>query len=678
MNRGSATSSSARSVRAALVASLLIAASVVGVAAAPVVLAAGAQPLSTGLDADGQLGNGVASSRRTPGSVSVPATMVAIAAGRQHAYALDDTGRIWAWGDNSRGAVGDGTNTDRQTPVRLALTNVVQVEAGHYHGIALRADGTVWTWGFGNLGQLGLGTTGNRNSPVQVPGLSGIAAVAAGRDMSYAVRSNGTMMAWGNNSFGEVGDGTTTRRTSPVAVVGLTNVVEVAGGRDHALVVRSNGSMWAWGANERGQVGNGSTANRLTPVEVLGGSVAHVDAGAEHSLAVMTNGTVRAWGRGQRGQLGLGTTSNQTTPTVVPGLSGIVEVGDGRDHSFAMNAAGAVWAWGNNDEGQLGDGTTTRRLSPVRINALSGIVAAQGGRAMTIFLPGASADPDVTPPSVPGKPNVTSTVAGRADVTWEASTDDRATSLTYSVYRDGGGTPIGTVLGGTSGIISYADNGLAGGSVHTYRVRASDGVNQSGLSPTSDPVTIAEGGGGGALLGDDFSGGLAGWSTTGAFNLDPSTGSTAAPSARVAVAGSRAQGRRSLSTPATNVSAAVDVRVASISGSAKYTLMKLRTSGGSSVAHVEVSSSQGLFVRADVAGPRFNVGRTLSFGSWHRLTLCVDVGPSGSLTLGLDGTEIGSWNANTGSQPVATLQLGDTAVRTATVNWDDVLVTEQP
>ena len=665
-------------MQTALFAVIALAASAVGLAApAPVALAAGAQPLSTGLDADGQLGNGAASSRLTPGSVSVPATMVAIASGREHAYALDDSGRIWAWGDNSRGAVGDGTSTDRPTPVRLALTNVRQVEAGHYHGIALRTDGTVWTWGFGRLGQLGLGTTGNQSAPVQVPGLAGIVAVAAGRDMSYAVRSNGTMMAWGNNSFGEVGDGTTTRRTSPVAVVGLTDVVEVAGGRDHALVVRSNGSMWAWGANSRGQVGNGSTANRLTPVQVLSGSVAHVDAGAEHSVAVMTNGTVRSWGRGQRGQLGLGSTSNRTTPTAIPGLSGIVEVGDGRDHSFAMNAAGDVWAWGNNDVGQLGDGTTTRRLSPVRIDALSGVVAAQGGRGMTIFLPDANGDPDVTAPSVPGKPNAASTIAGRADVSWQASTDDRASSLTYSVYRDGGGTAIGTVVAGTSGIISYADTGLAGGSVHTYRVRASDGINQSALSPTSDPVTIAEGGGGGGpLLDDDFSGGLAGWSTTGAFDLDTSTGSTAAPSARVALAGNSAQGRRSLSATATNSCSAVDVRVTNISGSAKYTLMKLRTSGGSSVARVEVSSSQRLFVRADVAGPRFNVGRTMSFGSWHRLTLCVDVGPSGSLTLDLDGTRIGSWNANTGNQPVATLQLGDTAARTATVNWDDVLVTQ--
>ena len=105
--------------------------------------------------------------------------MVQIASGREHAYALDDSGRIWAWGDNRRGAVGDGTSTDRPTPVRLSLTDVAEVEAGHYHGIARRNDGTVWTWGYGALGQLGLGTTNNRTAPVQVPGITDAVAVAA-------------------------------------------------------------------------------------------------------------------------------------------------------------------------------------------------------------------------------------------------------------------------------------------------------------------------------------------------------------------------------------------------------------------------------------------------------------------------------------------------------------------
>ena len=171
------------------------------VVVAPVrpVLAAGT-PQSTGLNADGQLGNGTTANRSTPGPLAGLPNIVQIASGREHGYALDGSGRIWAWGDNPKGQVGDGTLQDRPTPVQIGagLGTFVQVEAGHYHGIALHANGTVYTWGYGNIGQLGLGTTNNRRAPVQVPGLSGIKEVAAGRDMSYAVAAaDGSVWAWG-------------------------------------------------------------------------------------------------------------------------------------------------------------------------------------------------------------------------------------------------------------------------------------------------------------------------------------------------------------------------------------------------------------------------------------------------------------------------------------------------
>ena len=378
----------ARRVTAVAVAALVASALSV---ASPFVATAGAAaavPLSTGSNAFGQLGNSAASNRTTPGAVSVPAA-VAIASGRDHGYALDEGGAVWAWGENGYGQIGDGTTIDRRTPVKLSLTNVVAIEAGHYNGIALRSDGSVWTWGYGALGQLGLGTTSNRTAPTQVPGLSGVSQVASGRDMSYAIRTNGTVVAWGSNALGEVGDGTTTRRLSPVAVDGLTGIVEISGGRNHALARNAAGTVWAWGDNQYGQIGDGTTTRRLAPVQVFASGVRHVDAGAHHSVAVRNDGVVLTWGRGYRGQLGLGNTANRSAPAVVPGLSGMVEIGDGRDQSFAINAAGEVWAWGQNAAGQLGDGTTTVRSSPVKLS-LTGVIAAQSGSEHTLFLPASS------------------------------------------------------------------------------------------------------------------------------------------------------------------------------------------------------------------------------------------------------------------------------------------------
>ena len=642
--------------------------------------AAGVAPLTVGLNSDGQLATGNTTARTAPGPTTGLADSVAIASGREHAYSLTDTGRIRAWGDNSRGAIGDNSTVDRPTPVLLGLTDVVQVEAGHYHGVALRSDGTVWTWGYNGLGQLGLGNTATRRVPTQVGGLTGITQVAAGRDMTYAVGAGGIVWAWGSNAGGEVGDGTTVRRLAPVQVTGLANVVELAGGRNHALARLSDGSLWAWGANDFGQLGTGTTVRSLVPIRVITSGVRHVDSGAEHSLAVMIDGTVRAWGRGQRGQLGLGTTSTRTSPTVVSGLPSIVEVGDGRDQSFALTVGGDVWAWGMNDLVQLGDGTTTNRLVPTRITALSGIVAAQGGRGMSVFLPalGVPPDPDTVPPSAPGQPSGASTVAGQANLTWAAATDDRATSLAYAVLRDGGATPIATVTAGVTGTVNFIDTGLEPGSVHTWSVRAFDGVNTGPTSPVSEPITIAEAQGGEVLLQTDFGTGLVGW--TGATNIavDSSVGSPgdAPPSLRVQISNAAGTARRALASTTTAACTEVDLRIAALSGTTNYSALKLRSSNGASFARVWVLPSRQLAVRADITGTQFNAGASITLGTWYRIGLCSTIGAQGSLSLVVDGVTVGSWTANTGTSPFAAVQIGDNDPRTATVNWDRLVVVE--
>jgi len=64
--------------------------------------------------------------------------------------------------------------------VQLAITGIVSVAAGNAHTIALRNDGTVWSWGSNGVGQLGDGSVTERLTPVQVSGLAGVTAIAAG------------------------------------------------------------------------------------------------------------------------------------------------------------------------------------------------------------------------------------------------------------------------------------------------------------------------------------------------------------------------------------------------------------------------------------------------------------------------------------------------------------------
>jgi alpha-tubulin suppressor-like RCC1 family protein len=86
---------------------------------------------------------------------------------------LKSDGTVWSWGNNMFGQLGDGSTTDRYTPVQVSgLVSVTALGGRGYHSLAIKSDGSVWTWGLNGDGQLGDGTTRNSSVPVQVIGLS--------------------------------------------------------------------------------------------------------------------------------------------------------------------------------------------------------------------------------------------------------------------------------------------------------------------------------------------------------------------------------------------------------------------------------------------------------------------------------------------------------------------------
>lgn len=132
--------------------------------------------LSWGYDGLGQLGSGNGDLRKQPEPVVLPGPAVAIAAGSDHALALLADGRVFAWGDNSLGQLGAGSLDDAiVTPVAVAGpmgADVVAIGAGWSHSLALDASGRVWAWGSNTSGQLGDGTQLDRRTPVQVQGVN--------------------------------------------------------------------------------------------------------------------------------------------------------------------------------------------------------------------------------------------------------------------------------------------------------------------------------------------------------------------------------------------------------------------------------------------------------------------------------------------------------------------------
>jgi alpha-tubulin suppressor-like RCC1 family protein len=411
------------------VAGQLTSAAVAGGGDHSVALTDGGDVWAWGYNGYGQLGDGTVTQRLTPVRVSLLTGVSGIAAGPSHSLARTTDGTLWAWGYNGHGELGDGTTTQRTTPVPVpGLSGVVSMDGGQYHSVAAMSDGTVWAWGYNTNGQLGDGTTTQRTSPVQVGAVSGVVVVSAGSAHTLAVKSDGTVWAWGYNGYGQLGDGTTTQRLSPVQVAGLTDVVAVAGGQYHSMAVKSDGTVWAWGYNGYRQLGDGTTAQRLTPVRVVGlTDVAAVASGHSHSYALRSDGTVWAWGYNAYGQMGDGTMTQRLTPVPVGTLPAIGAIGAGDNYGLAIGVDRSAWAWGNNSNGQLGDGTHLTRPTPVKI--------AEAGFAWM------TATPVLTPASGSYSPNesfqVTVTVAS-AGATIHYTLDGMVPDETSPTVASGG------------------------------------------------------------------------------------------------------------------------------------------------------------------------------------------------------------------------------------------------
>lgn len=329
----------------------------------------------------GQVGDGSGTDRYSPVAVTGTDELVAVAAGESHSLVVHRSGTIYAFGRNQFGQLGDGTTDHRYTPVAvLNISTAVAVAGGEAHSLAADASGNVWTWGRNQYGQLGDGTTNTRHFPQIISGVSNVVAVAAGQYHSLALKADGTVWAWGRNYYGQLGDGTTIDRHSPVQIQDLDNVVAIACGFDHSLAVKADGTVWAWGRNLYGALGDGTQTDRSTPVQVrdMSNAIA-VAAGEYHSLALMSNGTVWAWGRNLHGQLGDNTNTDRYTPVQVVNLTDAVAIGAGEDHSLAVRADGTARAWGRNTYGQLGDGTTDSRKVPVAVSGLTDAILIAGG-----------------------------------------------------------------------------------------------------------------------------------------------------------------------------------------------------------------------------------------------------------------------------------------------------------
>ena len=301
-----------------------------------------------------------------------------VSTGGFHSCGVTTDGRAYCWGGNDKGQLGNGTidvwHTAGKAPSAVVGgLRFSHVSAGYEHSCGVTTDDRVYCWGFNFWGQVGDGTKGEDNwrlTPTAVAGGRRFRQVRAGWSHTCAITRSDVAFCWGYNGNGQLGDGTTTTagRATPVRVLGGLQWRQLGGGAEHTCGVTQSDQVYCWGLNDRGQLGNGTTGRRLKPVPVSGGrQFQQVDAGGFHTCAVSTANLAYCWGLNFEGALGDGTTIERLTPGAVAGLRRFDHLNAGAYHTCGVTMAGRGFCWGSNDQGQLGDGTLTRRLTPVRL-----------------------------------------------------------------------------------------------------------------------------------------------------------------------------------------------------------------------------------------------------------------------------------------------------------------------
>jgi alpha-tubulin suppressor-like RCC1 family protein len=275
--------------------------------------------------------------------------IVQVAAGQENSVALSDQGTVYTWGNYLGHAQYETTFGRAKLPALVVeqngapLQNIVQISSGRDFALALAADGRLFSWGKNYKGQLGNGAivpeSERPNSYATLvvgasgSALTGIRSVAASYNFAVALAEDGTVYTWGSNGAAQLATGdlsidyTAPELVAPRAYAAqarnaandgvLSGIRAISTGGGQVQVLDEAGTVWSWGQNLNGELGDGAGRPR---------------------------GNVGALPAAVVGEGGSGT------------LSGIISIASGYGHALALKADGTVLLWGDNDKYNLGQG----------------------------------------------------------------------------------------------------------------------------------------------------------------------------------------------------------------------------------------------------------------------------------------------------------------------------------
>ena len=360
--------------------------------------------------------------------------IVQISEGTDHILMLGESGRVYSYGTNTYGQLGDGTLTPRQggisTAVKIGqgnvLENVKEISAGDKYSIAVTTDGKVYVFGINGTQQLGfnndIDTGGIQESGYAIlkEDVTDIVRVSGGYVHTSVYRVDGNVYTWGEGTDGELGNGANSsypeeqlvgkniiKTDKDEIIVEVEETADLTAWINYfnlftekkstftyevldsslALVDVNSGSLMGLAPGRTTIIVNETGTDNIAVVKLLvldkgtkpsNMSISiepQVETAGTHTVMLKVDGTVWSYGLNTYGEFGNGTTNNSDEPVKASFPVGtiITKVAAGEYHNLALDSNGNVWVWGRNNYYQLGNTNTSNVVTPTRLTSISNV-----------------------------------------------------------------------------------------------------------------------------------------------------------------------------------------------------------------------------------------------------------------------------------------------------------------
>ena len=298
--------------------------------------------------------------------------VISVAAGRWHNLALVNDRSVWAWGDNKFGQLGLDHFETRGIPQKIVSLDgrcTCSIHCGSWHSATISESGKMFIWGKNTFGQVGDGTVRTRNHPYLNPTLRSVGKVRTcglGADHSVVVMVTNLVYSFGRGDKGQLGlpkiddyhadllkqEGKASFKIQvlPAEIVDLTNcnICQVTAGDTHTLALSVFGEVWSFGGSDFGQLGHGNIVDIRLPTPILPqrhnipANIRHVCAGYTFSLAATDTGELYSWGQGEAGELGHSAKILMYAPTEVADLHDVRFIAAAHRHAAAITFSSSL------------------------------------------------------------------------------------------------------------------------------------------------------------------------------------------------------------------------------------------------------------------------------------------------------------------------------------------------